>query len=128
MVWHQAAEPKAPVESSGHFAPIITRRGTSTWKRRVSLGGGALRFYGIHLIALLAELGYETWRNLSHVADVEDEVSRWTAVMTGSALPEYTIYVDTNCGQELFAVRSHGACRLGQGLEIELGDPLSAAP
>jgi len=28
------------------------------WKRFNSLGGGALRFYGIHLIALLAEIGY----------------------------------------------------------------------
>ena len=30
-----------------------------TWKRKHELGGGALRFYGIHIIALLAYLGYK---------------------------------------------------------------------
>jgi predicted dehydrogenase len=74
------------------------------WKRLNSLGGGALRFYGIHLIALLAELGY-TEVIFSKKSNIEyDEVTKWEAIFSGKRLPICDVKVDSKTKKNNFLV------------------------
>lgn len=70
-----------------------------TWKREPELGGGPVRFYGIHLIALLAELGYENVSSLT-------EGFRWQGVFTGNNLPRCDVDVDTASDTTEFSITS----------------------
>jgi hypothetical protein len=74
------------------------------WKRFHSLGGGALRFYGIHLIALLAELGY-TEVIFSKISAIDsDEVIKWVAIFSGKGLPICDLTVDSKAEINQFLV------------------------
>jgi predicted dehydrogenase len=123
LAWYQAAEPTASVRIEWKFQAHHYVSNVNTWKRRISMGGGALRFYGIHLIALLAELGYDAVMTSRIEADGDDEASGWDAAMIGPGLPDCSIHVDSNCGQHVFAVRSRG--RDQQELQISLRDPFA---
>ena len=47
------------INLSWYFMADHFSRNIESWKMDHAQGGGAIRFYGIHVIALLAELGYE---------------------------------------------------------------------
>jgi predicted dehydrogenase len=69
-------------------------QGRDTWKRRHAQGGGALRFFGIHLIALLAELGYNDVVQSTGWCRAPAEIERWQARFTGAALPDCEVTVN----------------------------------
>jgi hypothetical protein len=56
-----------------------------TWKRRHSDGGGVLRFYGIHLIALLVKKGYSHVEKSTLIGD-DNEPYLWRANFSGNGL------------------------------------------
>ena len=76
-----------PVEIDWRFRAHHYAFGLANWKRSVSAGGGVLRFYGIHLLALLAELGYRTVTGSAIAADARDEAEAWRAHFSGPGLP-----------------------------------------
>lgn len=96
-----------------------------TWKRDHEQGGGAIRFYGIHVIALLAELGYsrvvESWT----CEPVVGEISHWHAVFSGAAVPRCDVEVDSAAAESWFSISSDSA----QGIAFHHGeaDPFPAA-
>jgi predicted dehydrogenase len=65
------------------------------WKRFNAMGGGAIRFYGIHIIALLAEVGFRDVSVSRAIGSSQNETEKWIAVFTGKDLPECEIQVDT---------------------------------
>jgi hypothetical protein len=74
------------------------------WKRFNTAGGGAIRFYGIHIIALLAEIGYcDVTVSLTFGAS-SDEIEKWTAIFVGTSLPECEVVVDTKSTKGEFRV------------------------
>ena len=78
------------------------RHDLRNWKRFTKSGGGAIRFYGIQLIALLAQLGYRgviSSRSFGHSPDVVD---KWTASFDGPGLPECDVVLDTRSATEKF--------------------------
>lgn len=99
-----------------HYAAEI-----QNWKRRVSSGGGALRFFGIHLIALLAEIGYDSVLDSTTATQQKGEAAQWSATFTGPGLPVARIYLDSDADENFFEVRS--------GTNVtKLLDPLQEAP
>ena len=56
-----------------------------TWKRRHSDGGGVLRFYGIHLIALLVKKGYSHVEKSTLIGG-DNEPYLWRANFSGNGL------------------------------------------
>jgi predicted dehydrogenase len=80
------------------------RHDLQNWKRSNAAGGGALRFYGIHLVALFAEIGYREVNVSRTFGPFEDEIEKWVAVFTGSGLPECTAMVDTKAINSRFHV------------------------
>lgn len=80
------------------------RRDLRNWKRSHSAGGGALRFYGIQIIALLAEAGYHDVITSVASAAEPDEVDKWVATFSGRGLPECDVIVDSRSGITKFDV------------------------
>jgi hypothetical protein len=71
------------------------RRESVSWKQFCSSGGGAIRFYGIQLIALLAEQGYRTVVSSQSSGPSPEEIVTWTAAFSGNELPDCEVVVDT---------------------------------
>lgn len=82
------------------------RHNLDNWKRKHSKGGGAIRFYGIHLIAVLASLGYSTIIKSETYDVVFDQPTIWNASFSGLGLPKCTIILSTNSDVDIFSVQS----------------------
>lgn len=82
-----------------HFA-----HGLDVWKRRVDDGGGVLRFYGVHLIALLASRGYDTVLASTTSGTKVTEPERWQAQFAGSGLPPCAVTVDSRAQRTRFRI------------------------
>jgi len=78
-----------------HFANNI-----QTWKREHENGGGALRFYGIHLVALLAEIGYDD----AAFSKISPNAETWEVQLIGKNLHPCNIKVATNSDETNFIV------------------------
>jgi predicted dehydrogenase len=80
------------------------RHNLQNWKRFNAAGGGAIRFYGIHLIALLAEIGYGNVSLSQASGTSPDEVEKWAAIFEGPDLPECEVVVDTKSNVSEFKI------------------------
>jgi hypothetical protein len=77
------------------------------WKRDHRQGGGALRFYGIHVIALLAEFGYTEVVSSEVLNSPNNEsYSAWHAIFRGQELPEFRVEVDSCSDKAFFILRN----------------------
>jgi predicted dehydrogenase len=104
-----------------HFAHDL-----QNWKRLHDQGGGAIRFYGIQLIALLAELGYRDVTVSQSSGISANEVDRWTATFSGDALPDCEVVVDSRSD----VTELHVARRAADGTShvlVAQRDPFSGA-
>lgn len=102
------------------------RHDLCNWKRFNTNGGGAIRFYGIHIIALLAEFGYRDVTLSQAFGVSSDEIEKWSAVFTGSGLPECEVQIDTRSSISKFCVEQFPVPASG-GLDsivfADLNDP-----
>lgn len=95
------------------------------WKRSHAAGGGALRFYGIQIIALLAEAGYQDVVASVACAIEPDEVEKWVATFSGPGLPECDVTVDSRSSTTNFAVGLRSDLDVTQaGVLARLENPL----
>jgi len=84
-----------------HFA-----HGLHNWKRIHAEGGGALRFFGVHLLALLARAGYRDVKESVLEGAVPAEPERWRAVFTAPRLPDCRVLVDARCEEARFRIEA----------------------
>lgn len=77
-----------------------------TWKRYHSDGGGVLRFFGIHLIALLSELGYTNVSMSRLYGKYMNQPSRWEATFISPSLPECQVIIDSFSESESFSINA----------------------
>jgi predicted dehydrogenase len=89
---------------SWEFLAPHYRNNALVWKRFNSSGGGALRFYGIHIIALLAELGYTKVSFSKKIGSNSNEVTKWVAIFLGDGLPNCDVVVDSAAIKDKFIV------------------------
>ena len=103
------------------------RNDLRNWKRFHSTGGGAIRFYGIHVIALLAEVGYRNVILSRAFGSVPDEVEKWCATFAGPGLPECEVVVDTRSTIKEFRVEQVSTSRAGlTTVFANLSDPFDS--
>lgn len=81
----------------------------ATWKRSNIQGGGVLRFYGIHLVALLASQGYDGVIESKIEGDHPDEPFKWQAVFIGPELPKCRVFVDSFSTLKQFEISQNQA-------------------
>lgn len=80
-------------------------RNKETWKRYHSLGGGALRFYGIQILAALATLGYVKTTSSLLAGELADQPDTWTARLVGHKVPQCTVHLCTNSEHNEFNIK-----------------------
>ena len=74
-----------------------------TWKKFHSEGGGAIRFYGIHLIAILSDIGYVSIDKSNIYLSKEDNlVSLNCSLKPTRNLPQCKIKIDSNSPENKF--------------------------
>lgn len=97
-----------------HFANQI-----DTWKKRHSLGGGPLRFYGIHLLALTASLGYDTASASVLNPTNTDSPTCWHVELLGAGLPPCELNVHTDSDEMRFKVTCESGSKQKTLLDLE---------
>jgi predicted dehydrogenase len=102
------------------------RHDLRNWKRFTDSGGGAIRFYGIQLIALLAELGYEVVISSHTFGNSIDVIEKWTASFRGPGLPECEVAVDTRSAIEKFGASFFNSAREPGTVLADLIDPFES--
>lgn len=103
-----ASQKPGPIDIVWKFRAHHYLHEKHNWKRHVSEGGGALRFFGIHLIGLLAEFGYREVSESRCTAIATDECETWSASFRGPDLRECRILVDSNAAETVFRIDSAG--------------------
>jgi hypothetical protein len=82
-----------------HFNKNLTN-----WKRYHDLGGGVLRFYGIHIIAFLGFFGYSEVIDSTLFEDKNNEPFKWKARITGDGLPICNVFIDSKSNIDKFSL------------------------
>jgi hypothetical protein len=88
------------------FKAYHFRYAKTTWKTDHRLGGGPLRFYGIHLISLLSRLGYTTVTRSQLLGVAGSGFKVWEATFIGQQLAECNVRVDCCDDLEVFRIYS----------------------
>ena len=104
----QSREPQGRSDLSIHwrFRAHHYATGRHNWKRSHGEGGGALRFYGIQLIALAAEMGFDTALRSTITAAQPGEVEAWSASLADQAGRRCELSVESNAEPNRFEVTS----------------------
>lgn len=89
---------------SWNFQAYHYAKNIQNWKRQHKNGGGALRFYGIHLIALLSELGYNNTAYSEIKTNHKNEAETWSAEIIGDNLNNCTLNIATNSAETNFII------------------------
>ncbi len=67
-----------------------------TWKRIHSKGGGAIRFYGIHLIAILSDIGYSKVLKSNFIDESHKDISSFSCSLDSTQkLPKCNILINS---------------------------------
>ena len=91
------------INLSWHFMADHFSRNIESWKMDHAQGGGAIRFYGIHVIALLAELGYEHVESSSVLtSNSKHSFCDWRACFKGPGLPTFLVNLNSKSNASHF--------------------------
>ena len=105
--WAEGLElsiPEATVRIDWTFKAHHFAKGLQNWKRQHDAGGGVLRFFGVHLIALLARHGYQDVRRSGLSGEDPAQPERWEAAFEGSGMPKCEILVDSRSDRDRFRI------------------------
>lgn len=101
----QESQSDGSIEIDWQFRAHHFTNNLNNWKRNELEGGGVIGFFGIHLLAMLAELGYDRITS-SEVSGKLGESEKWTATIAGPRLSECHISVDSNSNNSRFSIHS----------------------
>tara|TARA_B100001250_G_scaffold412962_1_gene445593 strand:- start:550 stop:1458 length:909 start_codon:yes stop_codon:yes gene_type:complete len=67
-----------------------------SWKNNHIEGGGSIRFYGIHLIAILSDIGYVEVEKTTILNQSKEKLISWSCELRPTKrLPKLTLYIDS---------------------------------
>lgn len=124
LTWPIGADGESRVEITWTFMAHHFSNALLNWKREHSEGGGVLRFFGVHLLAMLAQQGYRDVESSRLTGETPGAPDRWRAVFSGPSLPDCRVLVDSRCSTSRFAVTAV-SCGEGQPL-VDQQDPFQA--
>ena len=75
----------------------------STWKTNHFMGGGVIKYYGIHLIAILSDIGYLEINKINIFSQPKNSLKKWYCQLNStSKLPKLNLYIDSNSKKQEF--------------------------
>ena len=98
-------DPEKVIQVEWHFMAHHFANRLKNWKRHEIDGGGVLRFYGIHIVALLALHGYSGVVNSRLTGTKLGEPSLWEACLCNQDLTKCNIIVDSRSENLVFRVK-----------------------
>lgn len=98
------AKNKKPIHIIWSFNAHHYVNGKKTWKNNHRIGGGALRFYGIHLIAFLSLLGYFSCENSVLEGNSLEDIDKWRAKFIGPDNLNCFVDVDSRSNTNIFDI------------------------
>lgn len=101
-------EPTNKLRISWLFASHSSKLSHDSWKKNHSAGGGVLRFFGIHVIAVLASLGYETAITRQLGGRTVGQPTFWRAEFLGRDLPPCEVILASDSDRIEFEVQIVG--------------------
>ena len=101
-------DPDAEMEVNWSFHAHHFSHDLHNWKRVHAQGGGPLRFFGVHILAMLALQGYAHVTSSQLDGAVPGEPERWKATLSGLDLPECRVCVDSRSPKSYFEITSKG--------------------
>lgn len=105
-----------------HFQAHHFQHGIQSWKRNHAEGGGPLRFYGIHIIALISSLGYSRVKGSFLTSAHRNALTKWSAAFVGLGLAQCDVEVDSASTSNLFRVK------VDSEILVQMADPFGDAP
>lgn len=78
------------------------------WKRVHKQGGGVLRFFGIHIIAMLAMRGYTEVQTITLNGELDGEPEVWKAIFNGEKKPPCYVNMNSRSLTPCFTIRADG--------------------
>tara|TARA_B100000700_G_scaffold170954_2_gene188760 strand:- start:2547 stop:3467 length:921 start_codon:yes stop_codon:yes gene_type:complete len=111
---------KGEVTLNWKFLSRHIRKKPPSWKNLHHEGGGAIRFYGIHLIAILSDIGYEEITKTSIIGKKNTNFSFWRCQFKATKnLPILNLFLDCDSKE------SHFNWKQGNELILELENPFA---
>ena len=117
----------AEISISWRFLAHHFQHALSNWKHSTTSGGGAIRFYGIQLIALLAQSGYRFVSESRSLGPSETVITGWSATFSGDRLPICRVVVDCQSETAEFRIASRECAGIDTVL-FQGRDPFGSAP
>ena len=75
-----------------------------SWKTNHSRGGGVIRYYGIHLIAILSDIGYSDVNQNNIFNQSKNKLNSWSSeFISKDKLPKLNLYLDSYSNENLFS-------------------------
>lgn len=103
---------KSPIYVNWQFMAHHFAYNVDNWKRRELEGGGVLRFYGIHIIALLVQAGYSSVENTYLQGADSKEPWQWNAQFSHINLPNCLVSINSRSQSQEFTVKDTDDCKL----------------
>jgi hypothetical protein len=95
------------IEIEWLFKAYHYRNDLQNWKRDHNAGGGAIRFFGIHIIALLSFIGYSAVIESKTNSFSDSDFFSWKALFKKYNFPTISVNIDTKSTEEKFSLNSH---------------------
>ena len=100
---HLTKIPNLNLEIKWQFKAHHFKSSKLTWKSNHHLGGGVLRFYGIHFMALVAEWGYTDILYSETYGQTIEEPWKWKAAFSANNLSVCNIEINSKSIKNIFS-------------------------
>lgn len=97
----------------------------NNWKRFNSMGGSVIRFYGVHIIALLSALGFKDVEYSNTFGISEDDNFRWNVKFTCEKGRSCEVIIDSMSKVNDFQIQMYNKTQKDSVHSIKLLDPFS---
>lgn len=109
---------QTPIEICWNFKAHHYENDLHTWKREHRNGGGPIRFYGIHLIAFLSELGFNNVKESRLTKLNDDDFSSWDAKFINNASKVCSVKINTFSNEKNFSIKTENS---SNGKQVHVG-------
>ena len=74
-----------------------------SWKTNHLQGGGAIKYYGIHLIAILSDMGYSDVNQSNIFNQPKSKINTWSCeFISNKKIPKITLHLDSYSNENIF--------------------------
>ena len=94
---------KGDIDMIWKFKGRHQQKKEQSWKTDHSRGGGVIRYYGIHLIAILSDIGYSDVKRSNIFKQPKNKINSWSCeFISKDNLPKLNLYLDSYSNDNLF--------------------------